>query len=64
MHDPLFYRIEAEKFIEQARHTNNEAHRDILLEEAQTLVRLAEQAELMQTIFEDQVTASAKALFT
>ena len=54
MQDPLHYRQEARKFVEQAKNAKSSEHRIILLQEAQTMIRLAEQAEMMQHIIDGQ----------
>jgi hypothetical protein len=54
MQDPAHYRLEARKFVEQAQNAKNSEHRSILLQEAQTMVRLAEQAEMMDKIISVQ----------
>jgi hypothetical protein len=58
MQDPSHYRLEAQKFVEQARNAKSSEHRLILLQEAQTMIRLAEQAEMMQRIVDNQLSVA------
>ena len=57
MHDPVYYRMEAQKYVEQAQNAKSPQHRLILLEEAQTMTRLAQQAEMMRHVVDDESTA-------
>lgn len=54
MKEPTQYRQEAQKFVEQAQYAKSSEHRLILLQEAQTMERLAEQAEMMEKLIYDQ----------
>ena len=54
MRDCSHYRKEAQNFIEQAKSAKSTRHRLILMEKAQTMIRMAEQAEAMQRSVQDQ----------
>ena len=54
MHQPAYYRSQAAKFVEQAQDAKSSQHRLLLLRKAETMVRMAEQAELMERIVHDQ----------
>jgi hypothetical protein len=59
MHQPAYYRSQATKFVEQAQNAKSSEHRLLLLRKAETMVRLAEQAELMQRIVQDPDAVAA-----
>jgi hypothetical protein len=62
MQDSSHYRKEAQKFIEQANSAKSTEHRLILLQKAQAMIRLAEQAEAMQRLVQDQQPPGDKPL--
>ena len=47
------YRAQAQKYVEQAEHAKSYMHRIILLQKAETLLRMAQDAELTQRVLED-----------
>jgi hypothetical protein len=47
------YRAQAQKFVEQAAYAKNSSHRVILLQKAETLLRMAHDAEVTQRVLED-----------
>jgi hypothetical protein len=53
MHQPSYYRSQAAKYVEQAQNAKSSKHRLLLLSKAETMVRLADQAELMQRIYQN-----------
>jgi hypothetical protein len=61
MHQPTHYRSQAKKFVEQAQNAKSPRHRLLLLRKAETMVRMAEQAQLMERIVEDEDAAIAGA---
>jgi hypothetical protein len=54
MHEPTHYRAQAARFVEQAQDAKSPQHRLLLLRKAETMVRMAEQARLMERIVQDQ----------
>ena len=64
MQDSSHYRKEAQKFIEQANRAKSTEHRLILLEKAQAMLRMAEQAEAMQRLVQEQHPLGDKPLST
>jgi hypothetical protein len=54
MHQPSYYRSQAAKYVEQAQNAKSSKHRLLLLSKAETMVRLADQAELMQRIYQNR----------
>ena len=53
MEPPADYRAQAQKYVEQAEHAKSSNHRMILLQKAETLLRIAHDAELTQRVLED-----------
>ena len=47
------YRAQAQKYVEQAAYAKNSSHRIILLQKAETLMRMAHDAEVTQRVLED-----------
>ena len=64
MQDSSHYRKEAQKFIEQANSAKSTGHRLILLEKAQAMIRMAEQAAAMQRLVQDPQPPGDKPLST
>jgi hypothetical protein len=58
--NPTDYRQEARKFVEQAQSAKNSEHRLLLLRKAQTMVRIAEQAEMMQRIVDNETATGTR----
>ena len=54
MQQPAHYRSQAATFVQQAQDAKSEEHRLLLLSKAETMVRMAEQAESMERIVQDQ----------
>jgi hypothetical protein len=61
MHQPTYYRSQAAKFVEQAQDAKSSEHRLLLLRKAEIMVRMADQAELMQRLVQDQDMVAATA---
>ena len=59
MHEPMYYRAQARTFVEQAQDAKSRQHRSLLLRKAETMVRMAKQAELMQRIVQDENAIAA-----
>jgi hypothetical protein len=53
MHPSSDYRAQAQKYVEQAAHARSSNHRFILLQKAETLMRMARNAELTQRVLDE-----------
>ena len=52
MQSPAYYRAEAAECVRQAEHAKNSVHRTALLHQADTLLRMADQAARMEQMVE------------
>ena len=50
MKSPSDYRSQAEECVRQAEHAKNTAHRMALLQQAQSLLRMADEAALLRSL--------------
>jgi hypothetical protein len=53
MRQPAYYRAQAAEFVEQAQDAKSPEHRVLLLRKAEIMVRMADQAELMERLVRD-----------